>query len=99
MRLLAVALGLTTALLAGASVAPAADIGANDDFAKYQDDYGAAHFREMAALGLRQVVVPVRFRPSEAVVIQDKAQLDVVVPNALDAGLRVVLAVYPYPPR
>ena len=99
MRLLAVALGLTTALLAGASVAPAADIGANDDFAKYQDDYGSAHFREMAALGLRQVVVPVRFRPSEAVVIQDKTQLDAVVPNALDAGLRVVLAVYPYPPR
>lgn len=56
-------------------------------------------YEEMAAVGLRQTVIGVRFKPSEALVIQDKQLLDRAIPNALDAGLRVVLAVYPYPPR
>jgi hypothetical protein len=99
MRLLAATTAVAATLLAGAGAAPAADIGANDDTAKHMDDRGAAVFREMAQLGLRQTVIAVRFKPSEAVVIQDKALLDAVIPNALDAGLRVVLAVYPYPPR
>ena len=58
-----------------------------------------AMYGEMAAVGLRQTVIGVRFKPSEALVIQDKRLLDRIIPNALDAGLRVVLAVYPYPPR
>lgn len=100
MRLLAAAIALlTTAVLAGASVAPAADIGANDDSAKYAVDGGAAVFAEMRSLGLKQVVIGVRWQPSEAIVIQDKQLLDLAIANALDAGLRVVLAVYPYPPR
>jgi hypothetical protein len=99
MRLLAAATGLTVALLAGASVAPAADVGANDDSAKHAADAGAAMYGEMAATGLRQTVIAVRFMPSQALVIQDKRLLDRIIPNALDAGLRVVLAVYPYPPR
>jgi len=99
MRLLAAATAFTVALLAGASVAPAADVGANDDSAKHAADGGAAMYGEMAALGLRQTVIGVRFKPSEALVIQDKRLLDRIIPNALNAGLRVVLAVYPYPPR
>ena len=99
MRLLAAATALTVALLAGASTAPAADVGANDDSAKHSADYGRAMYEEMAAVGLRQTVIGVRFKPSEALVIQDKQLLDRAIPNALDAGLRVVLAVYPYPPR
>jgi len=99
MRLLAAATALTVALLSGASVARATDVGANDDSAKHAADYGAALYGEMAAVGLRQTVIGVRFKPSEALVIQDKRLLDQVIPNALDAGLRVVIAVYPYPPR
>jgi len=99
MRLFAAALATSATLLVGAGAAPAADIGANDDTAKHLDDRGAAMFREMADLGLRQAVIAVRFRPSEPTVIQDKAQLDEVIPNAVAAGLDVVLAVYPYPPR
>ncbi len=99
MRLLAAASALTLALLTGAAAAPAADVGANDDSAKYAADGGAALYGEMTALGLRQTVIGVRFRPSEPIVIQDKALLDRVIPNALDAGLEVVLAVYPYPSR
>ena len=47
-------------------------------------------YEKMRALGLEQVVIGVRFKPSEAIVVQDKQQLDRAIPNALDAGLRVV---------
>ena len=94
-----VAAACALALLAGASSAPAADVGANDDSAKYAADSGTAMYREMAALGLRQTVIGVRFRPSQPLVIQDKELLDRAIPKAVDAGLRVVLAIYPYPPR
>lgn len=99
MRLLAAATAVTVALLAGASAAPAADVGANDDSAKYAPDGGRTMYAEMAEVGLRQTVIGVRFKPSEALVIQDKRLLDRAIPNAHAAGLRVVLAVYPYPPR
>jgi hypothetical protein len=90
---------LLAGLLGGASTALAADIGANDDSGKYAEDFGAALYAEMAKLGLRQVVVPVRFKPSDPLTIQDKQLLDRTIPAALDAGLKVVLAAYPYPPR
>ena len=44
---------------------PAADVGANDDTGKYAADAGAAFYAEMASLGLRQVVVTVRWQPSD----------------------------------
>jgi hypothetical protein len=99
MRYLAVATVFTAALLAGASVGVAADVGANDDSAKFEADSGAALYGRMAALGLKQTVIGVRFVPSEAVVIQDKLLLDRAIASATAAGLKVVLAVYPYPPR
>lgn len=99
MRFLAVATVLLSALLTGASVGVAADVGANDDSAKYEPDGGAALYARMAELGLRQTVIGVRFVPSDALVIQDKLLLDRAIASATDAGLRVALAVYPYPPR
>ena len=99
MRLLTAAITLTVALLSGASVAVAADIGANDDSAKYAEDGGAAMYGQMAQLGLRQTVIGVRFVPSQSVVVQDKEQIDRALASATAAGLDVVLAVYPYPPR
>ena len=95
MRILAVATALTVALLTGASVAVAGDVGANDDSAKFSEDGGAALYARMAGLGLKQTVIPVRFVPSEAVVVQDKTQLDRAIESATAAGLNVVLAVYP----
>ncbi len=68
MRILAVASVLVSALLTGASAAVAADVGANDDSAKFEDDGGAALYGRMSALGLHQTVIGVRFVPSEAVV-------------------------------
>jgi hypothetical protein len=99
MRNLALASVLVAALLTGASTAVAADVGANDDSAKFEDDSGAALYGRMAALGLRQTVIGVRFVPSDALTIQDKPLLDSAIASATDAGLKVVLAVYPYPPR
>jgi hypothetical protein len=99
MRILAIATAFMAALLTGASVAVAADVGANDDSAKFQYDAGAAMYAEMAGLGMKQSVIGVRFVPSEAMVVQDKTQLDRAVAAAQGVGLRVVLAVYPYPPR
>jgi hypothetical protein len=99
MRVLAVTTATIVALLSCASVATGADIGANDDSGKYAVDGGAAMYAEMASFGLRQSVIGVRFVPSQAMVVQDKALLDRTVAAAQEAGLRVVLAVYPYPPR
>jgi hypothetical protein len=56
-------------------------------------------YEQMRALGLRQVVIGVRFVPSDPMVIQGKEHLDAAVASAVAAGLRVVLAAYPYPPR
>src|SRR6476646_6580392 len=99
MRILAAATTFLVALLLGASVAVAADIGANDDSAKFADDGGASTYAAMSGLGLRQTVVGVRFVPSEPTTVQDKPQLDRALASATEAGLHVVLAVYPYPPR
>jgi len=99
MRLLTLATALAVALLAGATAASALEVGANDDSAKHSDDRGETMFTEMAALGLRQVVVGVRFTPSQPDVIPERRLLEQVVPKALDAGLRVVFAVFPYPTR
>lgn len=99
MRLLAAAMTLSAALLVGASVATGADVGANDDSAKHSQDAGLGLYTDMTSLGLRQTVIGVRFVPSESVVIQDKALLDRVIESATASGLRVVLAVYPYPPK
>jgi hypothetical protein len=99
MRNAAALAAFAVALLGGATSASAADIGANDDSAKHAPDGGSAMYAEMTAVGLRQTVIGVRFKPSEPLIVQDKELLDRAIPSALDAGLRVVLAVYPYPPR
>jgi len=99
MRNWVAAAAVSAALLSGASAAPAADIGANDDTGKYLGDGGRALYGDMAGLGLRQIVLTSRFKPSDPLTIQDKGYLDRTVPEALAEGLRVVLAVYPYPPR
>lgn len=99
MRCLAVATVLITALLASASYAPAADIGANDDTGKFETDYGTTLYGDMASLGLRQIVLTTRYKPSDPRTIQDEGYLDRTIPAAEAAGLRVVLDSYPYPPR
>src|SRR3546814_3286204 len=53
----------------------------------------------MAGIGLKNNVMTVRWVPSQPTTIQDKAFLDVAVPRAFANGVKVILAVYPYPPR
>ncbi len=94
-----VALAAAAALLVCAAPAGAADIGANDDTGKFAEDGGSAFFERMTAIGLKQTVMTVRFLPGEPDTIQGKAFLDKAVPEATGRGLKVVFAMYPYPPR
>ena len=94
-----VATAVSLAALAISGAAPAADIGANDDTGKYAADAGAVFFPQMAALGLKQSVMTARFVPSDPTTIRDGEALDRAIPLAQLAGLRVSLAVYPYPPQ
>lgn len=92
---------LVAALVAALAVAgtTAAGIGVNDDSAKYAEDGGSWFFDEAKRLGLRQVVISNRFRPTEPEQVQEEAILDRALAEAERAGIEVVLAVYPYPPR
>jgi hypothetical protein len=94
LALCAVVCGLA---LAGGSTA--ADIGANDDTGKYAADGGTAFYGRMAALGLRQTIVTVRWLPSDPLGLGEEALLEATVAAAGAAGLEVAFAVYPYPPR
>ena len=91
---LVLACGLVTARAAGA-----AEFGANDDSGKWSPDAGAAFYADMTALGLRQVVVTVRWQPSDPLGLAERPLLDLTVAAAGSAGLDVVFAAYPYPPR
>jgi hypothetical protein len=90
---------ICVAALAVAPAARGADVGANDDTLKYAADGAGALFAKMAATGLRQTILTVRWRPSAPDTVQDADFLDRAVPEAAAHGIRVVLAVYPYPPR
>lgn len=86
-------------VLACAGAGSAADIGANDDTGTYSPDAGAGIYRAMAALGMREAVITVRWRPSDPVGLGTRPVLDLTVAAARSAGLRVVFATYPYPPQ
>ena len=77
----------------------ATDVGANDDTGKYSPDAGAAFYRDMAGLGMREAVITVRWLPSDPLALGERPLLDLTVAAARTAGLRVVFATYPYPPR
>jgi hypothetical protein len=97
-RARAVVVALTCAFVWAGS-AYGTDVGANDDTGKWAADAGAAFYAEMAALGLRQTVVTVRWRPSDPLALAERPILDLTVAAARAAGLMVVFAAYPYPPR
>jgi hypothetical protein len=96
-RKLVVSFAFLCALISAAT-AGAVGFGANDDTGKYSPDGGAVFFGQMAAAGLKQNVMTVRWQPSEPLVIPDRELLERAVPVAIEAGIEVVFAVYPYPP-
>jgi hypothetical protein len=79
------------------TTASAVDFGANDDTGRYSADGGAAFFAQMKASGLAQNVITVRWTPGSTG-IADKGFLDQAIPTAVAAGIKPILAVYPYPP-
>lgn len=94
----AVTATLAVVALVLAGTARSADVGANDDTGKFAADGGSAFFEQMSGLGLRQTVMTVRFAPGQPDTIQGQEFLDKAVPAAVLRGLRVVFAIYPYPP-
>ena len=50
-------------------------------------------------MGLRQTVVTVRWQPSDPLAVRTRMLLDLTVAAAREAGVHVVFATYPYPPR
>ena len=87
------------AALACASGSQGADFGANDDTGKYAADGGAGFYASMAEIGLKQTVVTVRWAPTDPAALIERSMLEVTVAAARLAGLKVVFATYPYPPR
>jgi hypothetical protein len=81
-----------------AGTASAVDFGANDDTGKYAADGGATFFSQLAGVGLKQNVMTVRWQPSAPAAVPDRPFLDKAVPAAVAAGVKPILAVYPYPP-
>ena len=98
-RRLGAAVAVVGCGLALTGSAAAGTVGANDDTGKYAADAGASFYAEMAALGLRQTVVTVRWLPSDPLALRERPLLDLTVAAARTAGLDVVFATYPYPPR
>jgi hypothetical protein len=98
-RRLVGAAAIAVATLAVAGGAGAADFGANDDTGKYAADGGTGFYAGMTKLGLKQTVLTVRWAPTSPAALVERALLDVTVPAATLAGLKVVFATYPYPPR
>jgi hypothetical protein len=80
-----------------ATTAAAVDFGANDDTGKYAADAGAQFFAQMAAAGLKQNVITVRWTPGSSE-IPERDVLERAVSAAAAAGVRPVFALYPYPP-
>jgi hypothetical protein len=97
-RARAVVVGLLCALV-NAGSGQALDVGANDDGGKWATDGGVELYGKMASLGLRQTVLTVRWQPSDPLALAERPLLDLTVTAARSAGLRVVFAAYPYPPR
>ena len=90
---------LVTCLLVGTPIATAADVGANDDGGKFAPDAGASLYGAMASIGMREAVITVRWLPSDPLGLGERPLLDLTVAAARAAGLQVVFAAYPYPPR
>ena len=93
LKKLTAALALALALTCSAS-ASAVEFGANDDTGKYLAGGSASYFGQMAAAGLRQNVMTVKWDPAAPMTIPDKAFLDAAVPVAQAAGIKVVFALY-----
>jgi len=89
----ALALGACALTLASTGSA-AVEFGANDDTGKFLAGGSASYFGQMAAAGLRQNVMTLKWDPAAPMTIPDKVFLDGALPVAQAAGIKVVFALY-----
>jgi hypothetical protein len=94
---LTAAMVVAACALAAAGSAAAAQIGANDDTPKFDVVRAGIIFGQMKEADFRQIVLTVRWAPSDPLAIPSRKELDAVIPLAAEHGVRVVFAAYPYP--
>jgi hypothetical protein len=93
LKKLTAALALACALTF-ATAASAVEFGANDDTGKYLAADSTTYFGQMAAAGLRQNVMTLKWDPTAPMTIPDKPFLDGALPAAQATGIKVVFALY-----
>ena len=90
---------LAAALACTGAAAPLRASGSTTTAPSTRTTPGPGSHGQAGTLGLRQIVVSNRFRPSDPIRIQEEACWIAPLAEAERAGIEVVLAVYPYPPR
>lgn len=87
------------AALATAAMASAAPrFGVAEDATKYADDGGASLYPRIRSLGMVENRMTVPWNPADPTSIPEQAFLDRSLPVAAQAGMRIVLDVYPLDP-
>lgn len=97
-RIVATAAACAAALAAPATASASPRFGVAEDATKYADDGGASLYPKLRQLGMVENRVTVRWSPADPTTIQEQGFLDRALPVAEQAGIRIVLDVYPVDP-
>ena len=89
----------TVALGAGGARTGPTIFGANEDQPKYTQDYGASIYDQMAAIGLSENVMSVKWDTATPGEIPNRARIAEAIEVAKARGIKVVLAIYPLKAR
>ncbi len=89
----------TVALGAGGARTGPTIFGANEDQPKYTQDYGASIYDQMAAIGLTENVMSVKWDTATPGEIPNRARIAEAIEVAKARGIKVVLAIYPLKAR
>jgi hypothetical protein len=81
--------------LAPAAAAGRVEFGASEDATKYAEDGGASLLSTMTEAGLTVDAVSIHWNPASPATIDDRRQLDRLLPVARKAGVKIVFHVYP----
>jgi hypothetical protein len=86
---------LVAAAFSPAAAAGRVEFGASEDATKYAEDGGASLFSTMNEAGLTVDAVSIHWNPASPATIEERRQLDRLLPVAQKAGVKIVFHVYP----
>ena len=93
---LALLAAFTATLALGAAGASAGTIGANEDYAKFQEDHGAAVYAQMKDAGLGQNVISATWTGGD-LGSADIGRIGGAISAANAKGIKIVITIYPAP--